>query len=424
MECIAVLLVLVLAIAAGSPAACRAEVPCNLVPNGSFEADADRDGIPDGWELSVGPDDRSLVAGLRDGSPTGGRSLCIEKAMAVPGTHLQSSSFALKPHRTYEVRAWLMMEGRFSRDGVQLRVAMDTHRESSELVVNRRWGQSVVRFFTEDETQTGYLQFANLGGLAHRLCIAGVEVCEVEGRVERAPIWVTDLADFEFPEYRPRVAHTAEDLDEIRSSMQGEDIRGHEWVKDAEEWLERPLHLFEEGYAVDGEWREFFMKGLSCARDGARLRPVVHPDGTHEMQCETCDEVYRDEAHRRCARARTNENNARGVGVLGRAYSLTGDTRYAERAAEILVGLARHYKQWGPPPHLAPYPLNEAHALLPIAAGYDDIYSSGALSLEDWRMVERNMLRPAAEFYIDHANTNGRMNNRGAIHNSAVMAIG
>lgn len=391
----------------------------NMVPNGGFEADTD--GMPEGWELDVDSDDFLLTGKLSTNSHSGRYSFCIEKGLGRRGTDLRSPHFDLKPDVAYEISVWLRMDSRFPKDTVRMQVRTNTHSELFDLSVGRGWRKSAVIFRTESGTTSGRIQFDQLGGLAERLYIDDVEVRETEAEDDRPPIQKTDLSEFVFPSDRPRLEHSAEEIEEIKQSVQGRDIREHAWVKNADPWLEKQLHFFEEGY----DFQKYWTIGRHCPVDARHLEPVVHPDGTTEMKCPVCDRIYRNEEHRACARAMYNEQMARGAGWLGKAYALTSDVRYARRAAEILMGFAGHYKQWGGGGHAVLYMLRESYGfLIPCTTAYDYIYDSGVLSEEDRRKIEEDFFRVAGEYYSNHADTNGRMNNRGAIHNRNVMAIG
>ena len=391
----------------------------NVVSNGGFEADTD--GMPDGWELDVDSDDFLFTGKLSTQSHSGRYSFCVEKGMGRRGTDLRSPHFDLKQDVAYEVSVWLRMDSRFPKDTIRMQVRANTHSELFDLSMGRSWRKSTVIFRTESGTTSGRIQFDQLGGLAERLYIDDVEVREIEAEDDRPPIQKTDLSDFVFPEHRPRLEHTSEEIEEIKRSMQGRDIHEHAWVENADPWLKKQLHFFEEGY----DFKKYWTIGRHCPVDAKLLEPIIHPDGTTEMKCPVCDRIYRNEEHRACARAMYNEQMARGAGWLGKAYTLTGDVRYARRAAEILVGFAGRYKQWGGGGHAVLYMLRESNGfLIPCTTAYDYIYDSGVLSAEDRRKIEEDFFRVAGEYYSNHADTNGRMNNRGAIHNRNVMAIG
>ena len=393
----------------------------NLVPNGEFEMGADDEGVPHEWKLSIDPDDYRFTGKLSTESHSGRHGFCAERGLGRRRTSLASASFSLEPEAAYEVSVWVRMDSRFARDQVALRVSTDAGRTSFDLGVTRQWKRQAVTVSTERGTTSGSLRFSELGGLAERLYIDDVEVRKIGAREEERPINKTDLSSFEFPLYRPRLEHTAEEIEEIRSSMEGRDIHEHKWVQHAQPWLEKQLHFFEEGY----DFKKYYTTGQHCPEDGSRLKPIIHTDGSTEMTCPKCKHIYNNEAQRACARALYNQEMAYAARSLGQAYALTGDERYARRAAEILVGFAGRYKAWGGGGHAVLYMLRESYAfLVPCTTAYDYIYDSGVLTQEDRRKIEEDFFRVAAEYYSNHADTNGRMNNRGAIHNHSVMCIG
>lgn len=94
------------------------------------------------------------------------------------------------------------------------------------------------------------------------------------------------------------------------------------------------------------------------------------------------------------------------AGTLGRAYTLTGEVRYAKRAAEILRGYAQRYPAY--PEHkgankadtgkVMAQRLSEAMWLMPQILAYDDIHGSGVLSDADKAAIEKDMIRAAVTF--------------------------
>jgi len=94
------------------------------------------------------------------------------------------------------------------------------------------------------------------------------------------------------------------------------------------------------------------------------------------------------------------------AGSLGLAYALTGDARYAARAADILRGYAERYDAY--PEHqganrndtgkVMAQRLSEAMWLIPLIEAYDYIYDSSALTAEDRRKIETALIRPAITF--------------------------
>lgn len=97
---------------------------------------------------------------------------------------------------------------------------------------------------------------------------------------------------------------------------------------------------------------------------------------------------------------------SRNAGSLGFAYALTGEKKYAARAAEILRGYAERYDAY--PEHkganandtgkVMAQRLSEAMWLIPQIIAYDYIYDSGALTDADKKAVEEKLFRAAVTF--------------------------
>ena len=172
MKCISIYLVLVLTmLGISSHVLAQPDSLDNLVANGGFELDADQDGLPDGWTLSVDPEDR-FVRGLRTGaSHTGEYAFCIENTPWRRGTTadlpvLSSSRFDLKPRVTYRISVWLKIAGPFpmERIGIQIRTNTEGFRGARrfDLKVTREWMKHTVTLLTEADTETGTLEI--IGG--------------------------------------------------------------------------------------------------------------------------------------------------------------------------------------------------------------------------------------------------------------------
>jgi len=94
------------------------------------------------------------------------------------------------------------------------------------------------------------------------------------------------------------------------------------------------------------------------------------------------------------------------AGNLARAYTLTGDKKYAAKSAEILKGYAARYAEY--PEHkgvnksdtgkVMAQRLSEAMWLLPLLEAYDEIHDSGALTPADDKLIEEKLLRAAVIF--------------------------
>jgi hypothetical protein len=104
--------------------------------------------------------------------------------------------------------------------------------------------------------------------------------------------------------------------------------------------------------------------------------------------------------------AKRHDRLALNAGTLGMAYTLTGDEKYAVRAADILRGYAERYAAY--PEHkgvnrsdtgkVMGQRLSEAMWLIPLIEAYDHVYASPALTPDDRRRIETQLIRPAVAF--------------------------
>ena len=433
------LMPVLLMIATGYDALAEQDSTDELVVNGGFERDVDRNGLPDGWTLSVDPDDH-FVSGLgTDVCHSGQYAFCMENAPWRRGTTvdppiLSSSSFDLKPRATYRISVWMKIEGPFPMERIGIRIRTNTagYRGARrfDLKPTREWTRHTVTLLTEADTKTGAVEIIGGDNWVDRLFIDDVSVTESSIETDSdlpvcwhpwlpapAPIYKTDLTGFEFPSHHPRLGHTPAEIEEIVRSMAGRDIRDHLSVRNADAWLEKPLFFFAEPSQNSPTAR-------NCPACRAALKPFVETEETYGMACPECDQRYVGENHRNRAREEVAKDQSNGAMVSGLAYALTRDERYAQRAAEILRGFARRYPHMGRGKGGTMYPMHECGFLTRCAKAYDYIYDAGVLSAEDHRMIEHDFLRIAAEYYRRKSDGNGRMSNRGGIYNCAVLAIG
>ena len=410
-----------------------------LVVNGGFELDTNADGLPDGWTLTADPEDR-FVQGLRTrSSHTGHYAFCIENAPWRRGTTpeapiLSSSSFDLKPRVTYRISAWLRIEGPLPIERVGILVRTNTEGlrggRRFDLEVTREWTKHTVNLLTEADTRTGALEIIGGDNWVDRLFIDDLAVTETDIETDAnlplcwhpwlpapAPIYKSDLTGFTFPNHHPRLGHTPAEIEEIVRSMAGRDIREHAWVQSADPWLERPLFFFAEPAPNSPSAR-------NCTACRARLKPYAQTEEAYGMECPECRTRYTGEKHRCRARELVARDQSNGAALLGQAYALTQDRRYARRAAEILRGFARRYPHMGRGKGGTMYPMTECGYLTRCAKAYDYIFDADVLSAEDHRAIEHDFLRIGAEYYRRKSDGNGRMSNRGGIYNCAVLAIG
>jgi hypothetical protein len=104
--------------------------------------------------------------------------------------------------------------------------------------------------------------------------------------------------------------------------------------------------------------------------------------------------------------ARQHSRLSERAGTLGVAWALTGEPKFAQRAAEIVRGYAERYAAY--PEHkgvnksdtgkVMGQRLSEAMWLIPLIESFDYILDSGALTAADIKLIEEQLLRPAVTF--------------------------
>lgn len=102
-------LVALLLLAAGAPLApspASASSSSNLLSNGSFEVDADVDGVPDGWSLLPGLD--HAVALSMGSAQEGARAVEIGDALEEGNAGLRSGAVAVAPGERLRVSGWFL----------------------------------------------------------------------------------------------------------------------------------------------------------------------------------------------------------------------------------------------------------------------------------------------------------------------------
>lgn len=126
-----------------------------------------------------------------------------------------------------------------------------------------------------------------------------------------------------------------------------------------------------------------------------------------------------------------HKQNAKTIYLAGQVFALTGDTRFAEYAGEIMLAYADVYPSWGlhpakkeqSPGRMFWQNLNESWWLLHVAQSYGAIKET--LSDEDRAAIETNLLRGVAEFLSDGSpETFDKIHNHGTWATAAVGLTG
>lgn len=237
----------------------------------------------------------------------------------------------------------------------------------------------------------GSMRMALLKGLVAALVIAGGQGGSVAAVEER-----------------PRVFLDAAEVQELRR-----DIAGNPWkhriydgpmlngpvgktasaIKpQADDLLDRDITIPARG----GHYHHFFCE---C---GTQLEypEDMEPKPETGYTCPACGKNHKGEKLDAAVRREQHMALAHGVLFLGLAYQVEQDEKYAAKAAEIL----RKYAEAYPEPHTSQLEggiiyqsLCESIWLIPLAAGYDLVYSSVSLSDADRQTINDKLIRPAAE---------------------------
>lgn len=126
-----------------------------------------------------------------------------------------------------------------------------------------------------------------------------------------------------------------------------------------------------------------------------------------------------------------HKQNAKTIYEAGQLYALTGETRFAEYAADLMLAYAEVYPDWDlhpakkeqSPGRMFWQNLNESWWLLHVAQGYGAIKET--LSQTDRDKIETNLLREMAEFLSDGSpETFDKIHNHGTWATAAVGLTG
>jgi hypothetical protein len=217
----------------------------------------------------------------------------------------------------------------------------------------------------------------------------------------------------------PRVLVKEQRLNFLRNDIKTNAVRRAIYEKDikvnADRWVHRTIVIPEQG-----GWAHNF-----CGPDGVLLELPEDQqfDPNKPSRSPTTGKSYLSPKILAARRYFEQLWLTFAVRDLALAYAISQDPQYANKAGEILLKYTDAY------PHFiaeqkgfgfSENSLNEAVALIPVAQGYDLIYTSGALTDAQKRHIEQDFLWPEAQA-LTHAGLTG---NWGSWHLSAVGAIG
>ncbi len=197
---------------------------------------------------------------------------------------------------------------------------------------------------------------------------------------------------------RPSVMVTRDQIDAARAKVQNAEwarVSYDALMRLASAWLAKTIEIPSQG----GKSPDLYV----CRKCGVSLRPM----GLQAHECPLCREVFKGEPYDSVTVAQEHTRLALAARALGLAYWFTRDTAYARKCCDILVGYARRYRKYpiqgargpsgGDIGRVASQSVDEAKWVIPLAHAYDLIAGSGAMGERHKRLVERHLLRPAAD---------------------------
>lgn len=204
------------------------------------------------------------------------------------------------------------------------------------------------------------------------------------------------------PMTHPLVAALPEELERLRAAWKGDGAQHKAlvWIVDeANKALKAPFDFPARG----GQHNQWYQ----C---DACQRALVTVDATHH-QCPGCGKVYSGEPYDDVIFARIHVGNLRGMRLAAWAWIFTGDAKYADFAAKVLLGYAERYTEYPfhdnagadgkkkpgkSGGHLFEQTLNEAyHMATEIAPSFDLVYSE--LKDGERKTIREKLIKPILE---------------------------
>jgi len=202
----------------------------------------------------------------------------------------------------------------------------------------------------------------------------------------------------------PYLACSAEELTRLRQAYRG---RGAEHdivaacVKEAAGFVDEPVKFPPRG----GQHNQWYQ----CDACEIALKTL---DDTHH-QCPRCKKVYSGHPYDDVIFSRRHSHNLQNMRTAAWAYAVSGEKRFAQYAARVLLGYAQRYRDypyhsasletkssWGRKAggHLFEQTLTEASALATrIGPAYDLIHDAGVLSAQEHEEIRVGLLLPMLE---------------------------
>jgi hypothetical protein len=197
----------------------------------------------------------------------------------------------------------------------------------------------------------------------------------------------------------PYLACTAEELARVRQAYRGQGEE-HDVVaafeKEAKQFIDQPLDFPPRG----GQHNQWYQ----CDKCEIALKTV---DSTHH-QCPKCGHIYSGPPYDDVIFSHQHSRNLQQTRTAAWAYAISGDKRFADYAAKVLLGYAERYEQYPyhsnsssqdlksrSGGHIFEQTLNEAVCLsTEIGPAYDLIHNSDVLSASDHEKIRDGLLLP------------------------------
>jgi len=249
-----------------------------------------------------------------------------------------------------------------------------------------------------------------------------------------AKAWKLPAVHLARPAKHPVIACTADEMARLKAAWAADgpahDILAARFAR-ADQAIKDGLTFPPEG----GQHNQWYQ----CDKCQMALKTV----DAHHHKCPKCGKVYSGFPYDNVLYGRTHSRNIRRMEDAAWAWAVTGERRYAEFAAKVMLGYAdrylgypmlhahvsdksidvaaqKHgrYKSAG---HLWEQTLNESMGMIPLATAYDLIHDSGVLSDDEKRRVETRFIRAMAECIDVHK---AGKSNWQTWHNAALLWAG
>lgn len=247
--------------------------------------------------------------------------------------------------------------------------------------------------------------------------------------------WSAPEVSLRTPVRHPGIACTAEELARLKAAWQQGDLPEPKVLAErfarADEAIKTGITYPPEG----GQHNQWYQ----CDKCQMGLRTV----DDHHHKCPKCGTVYSGFPYDNVLYGRTHSRNFRHMEDAAWAWAVTGEKKYAEFAAGVLLGYAERYLEYPmlhasvsdksidvgaqkhgrykSAGHIWEQTLNEAMGMIPVATAYDLVADSGALSEADRKKVEEKLIRAMAECIDVHR---AGKSNWQTWHNAALLWAG